>query len=290
MSTVPAFWLLRRCSCGSRRSPLRLPHAPAFASLLCSLNVFRVVCVSSKKEKETLIRAVLVPLRSVRAAPAASFCASAFSMSAQHPSRTSTKQPHREPHVYCRTARWAMHRHPLTHVHGNTHAAHQPKCSGRVMSPTLHTVSPQSPGAGKRRHLSQAAALTLARPPSSLWLPRPTLPTPPLRHPQAIPAAATPPPAHEPTARVPAAGWRGDKAIEVEQAPPLAAGATASTRGAIGASLCAPLDTATIRDAPAAARSRPPPPPSLRNPQAERTERGSSSGGRYRYALERRTT
>ena len=102
-------------------------------------------------------------------------------------------------------------------------------------------------------------------------LPRPTLPTPPLRHPQAIPAAVTPPPAHEPTARVPAAGWRGDKAIEVEQAPPPRWWRDGLDSRAIGASLCAPLDTVTIRDAPAAARSRPPLPPSLRSSKNRRS-------------------
>jgi len=150
-----------------------------------------------------------------------------------------------------------------------------------------------APLSSRPRHLSPL-------PPPSPSTPPPAPPdSPHAASPQAIPAAATPPPAHEPTARVPAAGWRGDKAIEVpaagwrgdkaievpaagwrgdkaievEQAPPPRWWRDGLDSRAIGASLCAPLDTATIRDAPAAARSRPPLPPSLRNPQAERGSR-----------------
>ena len=124
-----------------------------------------------------------------------------------------------------------------------------------------------APLSSRPRHLSPL-------PPPSPSTPPPAPPdSPHAATPQAIPAAATPPPAHEPTARVPAAGWRGDKAIEVEQAPPPRWWRDGLDSRAIGASLCAPLDTATIRDAPAAARSRPPLPPSLRNPQAERGSR-----------------
>jgi len=124
-----------------------------------------------------------------------------------------------------------------------------------------------APLSSRPRHLSPL-------PPPSPSTPPPAPPdSPHAATPQAIPAAVTPPPAHEPTARVPAAGWRGDKAIEVEQAPPPRWWRDGLDSRAIGASLCAPLDTATIRDAPAAARSRPPLPPSLRNPQAERGSR-----------------
>ena len=71
-----------------------------------------------------------------------------------------------------------MRRH-RSHTFTETHTPLiRPSAAGR---PKVHWKSdiadiahsecpPQSPGAGKRRHLSQAAALTLARPPSSLWL------------------------------------------------------------------------------------------------------------------------
>ena len=134
-----------------------------------TLNVFRVslVCVSLQKRK----RITLIP-GCVSRCPR--FLCNDFPF-LRTTSRISTK-PHCEPHVYCRTARWAMHRH-RSHTFTEIHAAlisprvpqGAPKCSGRVISPTLHTVSPPEAGCGQAPPLEPGSS-THPRPSSFLPL------------------------------------------------------------------------------------------------------------------------
>ena len=137
-----------------------------------TLNVFRVslVCVSLQKKKKNEADPVVKSV--VSRCPR--FLCNDFPF-LRTTSRISTK-PHCEPHVYCRTARWAMHRH-RSHTFTEIHAAlisprvpqGAPKCSGRVISPTLHTVSPPEAGCGQAPPLEPGSS-THPRPSSFLPL------------------------------------------------------------------------------------------------------------------------